>query len=170
MFSKLVQWLVGFTCLCPIVTSLALPTGAINVSSSDLFLIDTEPPIPLNTTEIMSSEIQCSGFSFREPYVLDCLVAIRIIYSTPNASVESIWSPTRIFLPSIFRSCQISLIPLSSASKDVITFTSIGNTAADIAWRCTQGFFGRNTQGGSQIVGPKQMFYVSVGLTEAYAR
>ena len=170
MFIKFVHWLVGFTYLCPIVTSLALPTGTMNVSSSDLSLIDTKPTISLNTTEIMSPEIQCLGFSFHEPSVLDCLAAIRNIYSTPNASIEKTWSPTAIFIPSIFRLCQISLIPLSSESKDVITFTSIGNTAADIVWKCTQGIFGRDTQGGRLVVGPKRMFYVSVGFTEPYAR
>ena len=170
MFIKFVHWLVGFTYLCAIVTSLALPTGTMNVSSSDLSLIDTEPRIPLNTTEILEPGIHCLGFSFHEPSVLDCLAAIKNIYSTPNASVERTWSPTAIFIPSIFRLCQISLIPLSPESKDVITFTSIGNTAADIVWKCTQGIFGRDTQGGRQVVGLKQMFYVSVGFREPYAR
>ena len=78
-----------------------------------------------------------------------------------------------LFIPSVYKSCQISLIPLSSESVDKFSFAFIGNTASDIALRCSSAIFGilgRVTQGGRQIVGPKQMFYVSVGHAEAVAR
>ena len=170
MFLKLIQRLVGFTCLCPIVTSLTVPTGAPILSSWDLPLTETESNVPLSTTGVMSSITQCSGISFHEPYLNDCLEAITIILLTPNASTEKIWSPTKLFLPSIYKSCQISLIPLSSQSEDVFSFALIGNTASDIALRCLSIIFGRSTQGGRQMVGPKQMFYVSVGHAETVAR
>ena len=171
MFLKLIQRLVGFTCLCPVVASVTVPTGATIVNTWDPPLTDTEPNVPLSTTTgVMSSLTQCSGASFREPYLNDCLEAIRIIQLTPNASTERIWSPTRLFLPSVHKSCQISLIPLYSRSEDVFSFALIGNTASDIALRCSSFIFGRVTRGGKQVLGPKQMFYVSVGLTEAVAR
>lgn len=169
MFLKLIQRLVGFSCLCPTVTSLTLPTGATNVNTWDQPLTDTRPNVSLSTTSIMSSLTQCSGASFREPYLNECLEAIRIIQLTPNASTERIWSPTRLFLPSVYKSCQISLIPLYSRSEDVFSFALIANTASDIALRCSSFIFGRVTRGGKQTLGPKQMFYVTVRYTEVVA-
>ena len=155
MFLKLPQWLVGFICLCLVVTSLTLPFTGSN------------PNVPLSTTGLMSSITQCSKFSFHEPSVADCLAAITSIQLTPNASTETTWSATTVFIPSVVKSCQISLIPLSSESEDVFSPVLIGNTASDIALRCSSvGFsriLGRNTQGGRQMVGPMLMFYVSVG-------
>ena len=170
MFLKFIQWLVGYTCLCPIVTSLTIPTGATILSSWDLPLTVTEPNVPLRTTSVMSSITQCSGASFREPSLTDCLEAIRIVQSTPNASTERIWSPTMLFISSVYKSCEISLIPLSSESEDVFSPALIGNTASDIALRCSSIFFGKTTQGGRQTVGPKQLFNVSVGHAGAVAR
>ena len=169
MSLKLIQWLVGFTCLCPIVTSLTARPGATIVSSWDLPPTDTQPKVPLSTSGVMSSVTQCSGFSFREPSITDCLAAITPIQLTPNASTERIWLPTTLFIPSVFKSCQISVIPLSPESEDVFSFALIGNTASDIALRCSTVILGRNTRGGRQKVGPKQMFYVSVGHAEAVA-
>ena len=155
MFLKFTQWLVGFICLCPIVISLTLP------------FTNSKPNVTLSTTGLMSSITQCSGLSFREPSVADCLAAITPIQLTPNASAETTWSATTIFIPSVVKSCQIALIPLSSESEDAFSPALIGNTASDIALRCSSvvlsRILGRNTQGGRQMVGPKQMFYVSVG-------
>ena len=120
---------------------------------------------PLNTTGL-AIPICGNSFAGHEATLFDCAPAINAFRRLPHAYDSRIWTARdTVDFKAVWKSCEIRLAATSPNSEDTFPPTIIADIGSRIIRHCIH-IETLTTTGGTDLVGPKQEFQVTVSFVE----